>query len=132
MLASTISALPEVREALLPVQRRFAGKGGVVCEGRDMGTVVFPDADLKIYLDADIAERARRRHLELVSRGVGSDFEIIRDEIARRDKQDMERGVAPLRVPEGAVIIDTTGLSIQQVTGAIMRRACNLRGNGKH
>lgn len=130
MLASKISAIPEVRTALLPVQRAFAWKGGVVCEGRDMGTVVFPDAEIKIYLDADIAERARRRHLELASRGVDSDYETIRDEIARRDKQDMERGVAPLKVPEGAVIIDTTGLSIQQVTAAIMRHACNLRANG--
>lgn len=131
MLASKISALPEVREALLPVQRRFALRGGIVCEGRDMGTVVFPDADLKIYLDADISERARRRHLELESRGVSSDYETIRDEIVRRDKQDMERGVAPLRVPERAVIIDTTGLSIQQVTAAIVRRACDLGANGK-
>jgi cytidylate kinase len=131
MLASTISALPEVRQALLPIQRSFARKGGVVCEGRDMGTVVFPDAELKIYLDADIAERARRRHLELASRGIAADYETIRDEIALRDKQDLGRGVAPLRVPEGALVINTTGLSIQEVTGAIMRHACNLRANGK-
>jgi len=131
MLASGISALPEVRQALLPVQRSFAREGGVVCEGRDMGTVVFPDAELKIYLDADIAERARRRHLELASRGINADYETIRDEIERRDRQDMKRDIAPLRVPEGAVVINTTGLNIQEVTGAIMRHACSLRANGK-
>ncbi|MEN6467290.1 MAG: (d)CMP kinase [Syntrophaceae bacterium] len=131
MLASAVSARPEVRQALLPVQRSFARKGGIVCEGRDMGTVVFPDAQLKIYLDADISERARRRRLELAGRGVETDYETIKAEIARRDRQDMDRGVAPLRVPEGAVIIDTTGLTIQEVTGAIMRHACNLRANSK-
>jgi cytidylate kinase len=130
MMASRISAVPEVRKALLPVQRSFARKGGVVCEGRDMGTVVFPDAELKIYLDADVAERARRRRLELELRGVGADLKTIKEEMERRDKQDMERAAAPLKVPEGAVIIDTTGLSIQEVTGAIMRRACNLRESG--
>ena len=131
MLASRISALPEVRQALLPVQRSFARKGGVVCEGRDMGTVVFPDAELKIYLDADIAERARRRQLELASRDINADYETIRVEIERRDRQDMERDIAPLRVPEGALVINTTGLNIQEVTGAIMRHVCNLRANGK-
>ncbi len=131
MMASAVSALPEVRQALLPVQRNFARKGGVVCEGRDMGTVVFPDAQLKIYLDASIAERARRRHLELVCRGTQSEFETIKAELERRDRQDIERTVAPLRIPEGAVVIDTTGLSVREVTCAIMRHACNLRANSK-
>lgn len=127
MLASRISALPEVREALLPIQRGFAGKGGLVCEGRDMGTVVFPRADLKIYLDADPAERARRRHRELVSRGIEPDYESILREMRQRDSQDRERDTAPLKASEDAVTVDTTGMSIFQVVDRIVELACMLR-----
>ncbi len=126
MLASRVSAVPEVRDALLPVQRSFAEKGGVVCEGRDMGTVVFPDADLKIYLDADVSERARRRHLELASRGVQADIDTILQEIRQRDRQDMERGTAPLKASIDAIVVDTTGLSIQEVTDRILGLAAEV------
>lgn len=123
MLASRISALPEVRRALLPVQRGFARRGGIVCEGRDMGTVVFPEALLKVYLDADIKERARRRHGELASRGV-DDYDSILREIEQRDRQDMERGAAPLKASPDAVVVDTTGLTIRQVVEMVWELAC--------
>ncbi len=113
--ASKISALPAVRAALLDVQRRIGEAGGVVAEGRDVGSVVFPDAEIKIFLTADVAERARRRAAELRARGIPCTEEEVRSEIERRDARDAERAAAPLVCPPGAVVVDTSSRTAEQV-----------------
>ena len=130
MLASTVSALPEVRQRLLAVQREAAFAGGVVAEGRDMGTVVFPGAEVKFFLTAGAEERARRRWLELRQRGheVGLD-EVLRD-VVLRDRQDSEREIAPLRPSEDGVLVDSTGKSIEDVVEE-MFKAVKTRKTGK-
>lgn len=115
ILASTVSAIPAVRAALLPIQREAARSGGVVAEGRDMGTVVFPDADVKFFIKADINERAKRRYLQLKRRGVEADFEEIKNAIILRDRQDMKRNVSPLIPAEDACILDTTTMEMMEV-----------------
>jgi CMP/dCMP kinase len=114
-LASAVSAIPAVRDGVLDLQRRLAGEGGVVAEGRDLGSVVFPDAEVKIYLTADLESRAERRAQELRGRGEEADVGEVLREIARRDRRDSERKAAPLRRPEGSVEVDTSGLSIEAV-----------------
>jgi len=120
LLASRISAVPAVRRALLHVQRQAAARGGVVAEGRDMGTVVFPQADYKFYLDATADERAARRHRELVQRKEGSDLARVKSDLLARDRQDTERETAPLRPPEDAVIIDSSSLTADEVVETII------------
>ena len=115
ILASTISAIPAVREVLLPIQRKAALSGGVIAEGRDMGTVVFPDADVKFFIKADIDERAKRRYLQLTRRGVPADLKEIKSGIVVRDRQDMKRNVSPLRPAEDAYILDTTNMKMMEV-----------------
>lgn len=112
--ASRVSRHPEVREALLGLQRSLGAGGGVVMDGRDIGTVVLPDADLKVFLDADPDERARRRHEELVRRGEAVHLVEVRDALAHRDRQDRERETAPLRPAPDAHVLDTTNLTIGQ------------------
>jgi cytidylate kinase len=109
MGASTVSAIPRVRAALLDLQRSIGARGGVVAEGRDIGTVVFPNAEVKFFLTASVAVRADRRHRELLARGEHADVSQVREEVVQRDKQDSERTVAPLRQAEDAVLIDSTG-----------------------
>lgn len=118
--ASKISAVPAVREALLSIQRDIAVDGGVVAEGRDMGTVVFPEAEIKFFLDASVNERAKRRYRELLGRGESTSLQDVECDIILRDRQDRERAVAPLRVPCDAVVIDTTDKSIPQVIDIMM------------
>lgn len=113
--ASKVSAVPEVREGLLDLQRRLGADGGVVVEGRDVGSVVFPDAEVKFYLTADVACRARRRVDQLRESGVEVDFEATRREIEERDARDAGRAVAPLRRPEGAIEVDSGPLTAEQV-----------------
>jgi cytidylate kinase len=120
MLTSKLTALKMVRDKLTPLQRRLAAAGGVVLEGRDTGSVVCPDAEVKVYLDAALAERARRRWDELAARGLPADYESVKAEIAQRDRQDMEREIAPLRKPEGAVSVDSTSLSPEAVVQRIL------------
>jgi cytidylate kinase len=120
LLASTLSAMPAVRAALLPVQRNAAKDGGVIAEGRDMGTVVFPDADVKFFLEADARERVRRRFRELVMRGEKVDYPSLEKDMLFRDRQDRERAIAPLTMPEGAIMIDSTQLNIDAVLEAIL------------
>jgi cytidylate kinase len=115
LLASSLSQDRLVRAYLTGLQRDMAKKGGVVVEGRDTGSVVFPDADIKFYLDADIGERTRRRHLELESKNVNEDVRKVREEMEKRDRDDSQREIAPLIRPEGAVYIDTTGKSLEEV-----------------
>jgi cytidylate kinase len=114
-LASAVSAIPEVRENLISLQRKLGSKGNVVLDGRDIGTVIFPDADIKFYLDASPEERAKRRWLELQSKGISVDLDKLTEEIIQRDSQDMSRAVAPLRKAEDAIYIDSTGLSVEEV-----------------
>lgn len=120
LLASSLSALPAVRSALLPIQREAAKHGGMIAEGRDMGTVVFPDADVKFFLDADAEVRARRRWLELAMRGEQVSFTILMEGMMIRDRQDRERAIAPLKVPANAIMIDSTGLDIDAVVRAML------------
>jgi cytidylate kinase len=115
MLASTISTLPEVRRALLSVQQDAARDGGVVAEGRDMGTVVFPGADVKFFLTASAGERGRRRWQELRQRGHETSLEVVLTEVVQRDRQDSEREIAPLRPADDGVLVDSTGKSIDEV-----------------
>ena len=120
MLTSRITTLRAVRDKLTPLQRGLAAGGGVVLEGRDTGSVVCPDAEVKVYLDADLAERARRRRDELAARGMAADYSRVEAEVALRDRQDMERELAPLRKPEGALTVDSTSLSPEAVVQRIL------------
>ncbi|MCX7982790.1 MAG: (d)CMP kinase [Syntrophales bacterium] len=115
-LASRISKIPAVRERLLPVQRQASDMGDIIAEGRDMGTVVFPWAEVKFFLDASVEERVRRRVRELIMRGEKEvDQNAIAESIIKRDRQDMERGIAPLKPHPEAIIIDTSYLSVEEV-----------------
>ncbi|MDA0375550.1 MAG: (d)CMP kinase [Planctomycetota bacterium] len=125
---SRIAALAAVRTPMLELQRAFAERGPMVCEGRDMGTEVFPDARYKFYLDASVAERARRRLGDYAERGRAAPVEEIEAEIAVRDRRDAERAIAPLRCADDAVRIDTTGLTIDGVVARIVAR---VRGVGE-
>ena len=118
--ASRISALPVVRAKLLPVQREAGRDGGIVAEGRDMATVVFPAAEVKIFLDADENERIKRRHEELAAQDGKSEYALVAEGLRRRDRQDRTRIVAPLRPHEDSVHIDTTPLSIDEVVAAVL------------
>jgi len=124
--ASVVGTHPEVRLALLERQRDFAQKGGVVMDGRDIGTVVLPDADLKIFLDASASERARRRHAELQGKGSSEDFETVLAGVNSRDEQDRNRTEAPLRQASDAVYIDTTGMSANEAALTILKIAADL------
>jgi cytidylate kinase len=123
MGASMISKHGPVRTALLDLQRRLGADGGVVMDGRDIGTVVLPGADLKVYLDASLDVRARRRHEELIRRGDDLRFTDVKDALARRDRQDMERTIAPLKPAGDAVTLDTTDLTIEKATLAVLQLA---------
>lgn len=112
--ASAVSAIPEVRAFLLEMQRKFARENHVIMDGRDIGTVVLPDADLKIYLTADAEDRARRRHLELLERGQQSDYEQVLRDMIERDYRDMNRDTAPLKKADDAVLVDTTGIGPEE------------------
>ncbi|MEX0430757.1 (d)CMP kinase [Spiribacter insolitus] len=120
--ASVLAAVPAVRQALLDRQREFRQPPGLVADGRDMGTVVFPDAPVKIFLTASAGERARRRHKQLMEQGVAANLADLLQELRARDERDTQRSVAPLRPAEDAVTIDTTELSVEAVVNAVMER----------
>jgi cytidylate kinase len=120
MGASRVAAWPEVRNALLVRQRRFAREPGLVADGRDMGTVVFPDAPLKVFLTATPEERARRRYNQLKDKGSGVSLAALSREIAERDLKDSTRAVAPLRPAPDAHVIDSTSLTIQDVVEQVL------------
>jgi cytidylate kinase len=117
---SEVSAHPEVRQALLAPQRRIAS-GRVVIVGRDIGSVVVPDAGVKIFLQASLRERARRRQRELAARGIATPLEDVERDLQRRDEIDSNREASPLRIPEGAHVIDTDGMDVNAVVDAIER-----------
>ena len=120
-----------LRPHMVERQRRLASGGRLVAEGRDMGTVVFPDAPVKFYLEAGLGERVRRRAEQLASVGVEVDREELLRDIEARDHRDKNRPVSPLRVPEGGVVVDTTGLTVGQVVEELLRHCRkHLRGEG--
>jgi cytidylate kinase len=118
--ASKVAALPLVRTALLERQRRFAVAPGLVADGRDMGTVVFPTAEVKIFLTASAAERASRRHKQLKEKGVAATLAALSLEIAERDRRDMNRAISPLVASADAILLDSTGMSVEAVVERVL------------
>ncbi|RUO31710.1 cytidylate kinase [Aliidiomarina sedimenti] len=121
--ASKIAALPRVREALLRRQRAFREMPGLVADGRDMGTVVFPDAEAKIFLTASAEERARRRFNQLQEKGMDANMDALVTEIRERDERDMNRSAAPLKPAEGSLMLDSTAMSIDKVLDEVLQYA---------
>lgn len=120
LAASKISTFAVVRERLLNLQREAGAQGGIVAEGRDMGSVVFPHADYKFYLDAKLEERIKRRYEELLDKGASVEYKTIQKDMFTRDKQDKQREIAPLKAPDGAIIIDSDNLSAVEVVDKII------------
>lgn len=121
--ASLVSAFRNVREAMVREQRRLARDGGIVLEGRDIATVVFPDAELKVFLTASLEERARRRQCELIEQGVKVDLQSLEEEISERDRKDATRDASPLVKAPGAIEIDTSNLSIEEQVKIVVEKA---------
>ena len=119
-LASKVAALPAVRTALLARQHGFRRLPGLVADGRDMGTVVFPDAPLKVFLTASPEERAKRRHNQLIDKGNADSLAALSRDIAERDARDSTRAVAPLRPAPDAVVLDTTGVAVADIVGQVL------------
>jgi cytidylate kinase len=128
--ASKIGTLSAFREVLVAKQRELGRGGGVVAEGRDMGTVVFPDAELKIYMDAEIGERVRRRAMQYPLGGMQADLDLLRKELEDRDSRDSTREAGPLVAATDAVRIDTTSLSIEEQVNAVVRLAGEILEDG--
>jgi cytidylate kinase len=130
--ASAVAALGPVRERMVEIQRRIGADGGIVAEGRDIGSVVFPEAEVKIYLDADLRTRAIRRKKELNGQGTRVALERVERDIRSRDKSDSNRQHSPLVVPEGAAIIDTTDLTIEeQIEDVLKEVRARMQGNSR-
>ncbi|EOD53652.1 (d)CMP kinase [Aeromonas molluscorum] len=121
--ASKVAAFPRVREALLRRQRAFRQAPGLIADGRDMGTVVFPEAEIKIFLDASAEERAQRRYKQLQDKGFDVNFERLLAEIQERDDRDRNRAVAPLKAAEDALVVDSTALTIDEVLATVLSYA---------
>ena len=121
--ASRIAAYPQVRQALLARQRAFRRCPGLVADGRDMGSVVFPDAVAKIFLTASAETRAERRHKQLMEKGVDANIATLLEDIRERDRRDSNRAVAPLQVGAGTFLLDTTSLNIEQAVESVLRYA---------
>ena len=128
MLSSVISTIKEVREAMTLLQRKMAEQRGVVAEGRDMGTVVFPDAECKFFIDADPEVRAGRRYRERLARGEKVSGQEVEKELRKRDDQDMTRALAPLVAAKDAILLDTTNLTVEEVVETMVR---TIEGGGK-
>jgi cytidylate kinase len=124
-MASKVSALRQVRARMLELQRAMGRRGSVVAEGRDIGTVIFPEAEVKVFLDASVCERARRRYDELKVAGRAVDLDETRREIEERDKRDSERDVAPLRKADDAMLIDSSKVNADQVAAMVLTRIQN-------
>ncbi len=122
MTASAVSARPLVREWLMGTQRELGAKGGAVFEGRDMGTVVFPEARAKFFLQADPTVRAHRRHLELMEKGIASTEEKVAQDMEKRDQNDSTRAIAPLKPAQDAILVDSTQINIPEVVDVILGR----------
>ncbi len=126
MAASNVSAIPAVRVALVDLQRKLAQNHDVVMDGRDIGSFVLPDAEVKIFLTASVAARAQRRYKELLEKGETVDFEAVREDMILRDKQDSTRAVSPLVVADGATVIDTSELNFEESVNAVIE---HIRSN---
>ena len=124
--ASQIAVIPAVRAALLDRQRDFLQAPGLVADGRDMGTVVFPDSPLKFYLTATPEERAQRRYKQLKEKGIDVNLSSLVEDLRQRDERDMNRDAAPLKPASDAIIIDTSSLNVEQVTNAVMQRVVQV------
>jgi CMP/dCMP kinase len=124
--ASLVAAIPEVREALYERQQNFRQSPGLVADGRDMGTVVFPDAQLKIFLTASPEERARRRYKQLINKGLSVNLRALLSEIEARDERDSSRSISPLIPADDAIVIDTTSLGIAQVLEKVLGMALKI------
>ncbi|MDH4321170.1 MAG: (d)CMP kinase [Desulfobulbaceae bacterium] len=122
MVASRVSALPAVRRTLTALQQKMGQQGKIVAEGRDMGTVVFPNAPHKFYLDATAEERARRRHLQLLEKGQPSDYQKLLQQIIQRDRDDSSRDLAPLKPADDAIIIDSSTMDAEAVVRFMLER----------
>ena len=120
---STIAAIPVIREKLVALQQEIAQKGGIVMDGRDIGTVVLPQAELKVFLVASVDERAKRRYKENMAKGIETNLEKLKEEIAARDYKDSHRETSPLKQAEDAIYLDTTGLTIEEVVDKIKEEA---------
>lgn len=129
LMASAVSAIPEVRQALVPLQRRLGLENGGVMEGRDIGTVVLPDAQCKFYLTANAEERARRRHLDLAANEESTSLEDVLEQQRLRDLQDTSRAESPLQVARGSVVVDTSGLTLDEVVERLLEEAGKLLGD---
>ncbi|MBR3538080.1 MAG: (d)CMP kinase [Eubacterium sp.] len=127
-MASKTAALPEVREKLLDLQRDIAAKNDVLMDGRDIGTNILPNAELKIYLTASVEVRAKRRYDELIQMGGKPKLDVITKDIEQRDFQDMNREIAPLRQAEDAVLVDSSDMTIEEVVNRIVQLAGERRG----
>ena len=121
MLASKVSAIPEVRAFLVDMQRGMAEKYDVIMDGRDIGTVILPNADLKIFLTADVRDRARRRYEELRAKGMEKPIDEVLAEMEQRDEQDTQRAAAPLKAAEDAVLLDTSGNTLEESIDEVCR-----------
>lgn len=122
-LASRLAAQSDVRRRLVEIQRQIGQRGPVLAEGRDLGTVVFPDAAVKIYLDASLEIRAHRRYRELQARGIPAPLEVVREELERRDARDRERADSPLRPAPDAVVLDTSAMDLEAQIEAVLSLA---------
>lgn len=121
MAASDVSAVPKVREFLFDLQRDIAKRNSCIMDGRDIGTVVLPDAQVKIFLTASAEIRAERRYKELCEKGIEADFKSVLDDIVKRDYNDMHRDIAPLKPAEDSVLFDTTGLALEESVAAVIK-----------
>ena len=123
---SKISAMTEIREFMVAEQQRIAKNGGIIMDGRDIGTVVLPEADLKIFLVASVDERAERRYKENLSKGIPTDLERLKIEISERDRKDSTRAISPLKQAEDAILLDSTGKTINEIVQFIEDKAREL------
>lgn len=126
-MASSTSVYPKVREKLVELQKELAKKNNVIMDGRDIGTCVLPDAQVKIYLTASVKTRAKRRYDELVAKGVSCNIEEIQKDIEERDYRDMHREMSPLKQAEDAVLVDSSELTVAEVVSAI-KKVCEEKG----
>ncbi len=123
--SSIVAQYPEVRNVLVRAQRNLAQHAHVVMEGRDITTVVLPDADIKLFITASLEERARRRYEQRLSNGIHADLAQIQEELVERDKRDSERSTAPMRIPPDAIVIDTTGQQVEESVRVVLRLVKN-------
>lgn len=131
MLASKVSAIPAVREFLVDMQRGMAEKYDVIMDGRDIGTVILPNADLKIFLTADVRDRAHRRYEELRTKGMEKPFDEVLAEMEKRDEQDTQRAAAPLKAADDAVLLDTSGNTLEESIDEVCRLISEKTGRAR-